>query len=460
MDGTPAAAAHHAHRHTLTRAEGAAGHALPRAVRAEGTYVYDADGRRYLDGSSGPLAANLGHSVPEIIAAMERQIRLMTFAHGSEFTTEPQERAADLLVTFAPPGLSRVFFVSGGSEATETAIKLARQYWVDAGVPSKYKIIGKRASYHGATVGALSASGFAARRRPYEPLLLPFPHIPEVNCRRCPFGLVYGRCRIECASALDDAIRREGADTVAAFIAEPVSGAANAAVVPPPEYFRVIREVCDRHRVLFIADEIMTGLGRTGANFAIDHWQVTPDIITCSKGLGAGYIPVGAAIVHERIAERLLAVSGRFVHGHTYAGNPLACATAAAVLEYIREHDLVNAAAHKGELLRRELEPLRSHPRVADVRGLGLMRGVEFTDGATAADAVPEDRPSSLHLGPRVAAAAMRNGLLVYPAGGSLPGTAANQILVGPPLTATEEQIAELGWRLRQSVDEAFATAS
>lgn len=420
-----------------------------RATRAEGVYMYDDAGRRYLDGSSGPLAANLGHGVPEILAAMERQLHLMTFAHGSEFTSEAQERAADLLVTFAPPGLSRVFFVSGGSEATETAIKLARQYWVDAGTPTKYKIIGKRASYHGATLGALSASGFAARRGPYEPLLLPFPQIPEVHCRRCPFGLEYGRCRIECASALDDAIRREGPDTVAAFIAEPVSGAANAAVVPPPEYFPAIREICDRHGVLFIADEVMTGLGRTGANFAIDHWHVVPDIITCSKGLGAGYIPVGAAIVRERIADRILAVSGRFVHGHTYAGNPLACATAAAVLDYIRTHELVAAAGRKGGLLRDELEPLRSHAAVAEVRGLGLMWGVDFQ--------VPAGHPAAAAPGPAVAAAGMRNGLLVYPAGGSLPGTVGTQILVGPPLTISADQIAELGRLLRQSVAEALA---
>ncbi|HEV2356465.1 MAG TPA: aminotransferase class III-fold pyridoxal phosphate-dependent enzyme, partial [bacterium] len=296
---------------------------------------------------------------------------------------------------------------------------------------------------------ALSASGFAARRGPYEPLLLPFPQIPEVHCRRCPFGLEYGRCRIECASALDDAIRREGPDTVAAFIAEPVSGAANAAVVPPPEYFPAIREICDRHGVLFIADEVMTGLGRTGANFAIDHWHVVPDIITCSKGLGAGYIPVGAAIVRERIADRILAVSGRFVHGHTYAGNPLACATAAAVLDYIRTHELVAAAGRKGGLVRDELEPLRSHAAVAEVRGLGLMWGVDFQ--------VPAGHPAAAAPGPAVAAAATRNGLLVYPAGGSLPGTVGTQILVGPPLTISADQIAELGRLLRQSVAEALA---
>lgn len=423
------------------------------AVRGEGVYVYDAEGRKYLDGSSGPLAVNLGHGVPEILAAMERQLRALTFAHGSEFTTEAQERAADLVVTFTPPGLSHVFFVSGGSEATETAIKMVRQYWVDAGRPSKYKIISKRASYHGATLGALSLSGFAARRAPYGPLLLPFPQIPEVHCRRCPYGLTYGRCAIECATELESAIRREGADTVAAFIAEPVSGAANAAVVPPPEYFRLVREICDRHDVLFIADEVMTGFGRTGAKFAIDHWGVVPDLLVCAKGLGAGYIPIGAVVAHERIGDEILRVSGRFIHGHTYAGNPLACATAAAVLEYIQAHDLVAAAKRKGAVLERELAPLKEHPRVAEVRGLGLMWGIEFSEPGQP-DA-PRQEPA-VPPGPAVVAAALRNGLLVYPAGGSLPGSVSNQILVGPPLTITEEQIAELGRLLHQSITDVF----
>lgn len=422
---------------------------LIRAASASGIYVYDTEGKRYLDGSSGPLAANIGHSIPEILAAMERQLHRMTFAHSAEFTSEAQERAADLVVSFAPPGLSRVFFVSGGSEATETAIKLVRQYWVDAGRPTKYKIISKRASYHGATLGALSASGFASRRKPYGPLLLPFPQIPEVHCRRCPYGLTYGRCAIECATGLEVAIQKEGAETVAAFIAEPLSGAANAAVVPPPEYFPIIREICNRYDVLLIADEVMTGFGRTGANFALDHWKVTPDILVCAKGLGAGYVPIGAVVAHERIADQVVRASGRFIHGHTYAGNPLACATAAAVLEYVRTHALVAAARRKGEVLRRELEALRPLPGVVEVRGLGLMWGIEF--------AVPPTHPAAAAPGAAVVAAARRSGLLVYPAGGALPGSVVNQILVGPPLVITEDEIAELGRLLRGSVQEAFA---
>ncbi|HET8998858.1 MAG TPA: aminotransferase class III-fold pyridoxal phosphate-dependent enzyme [bacterium] len=432
--------------HVLYRA-GPAGRV--RAARAAGASIYDVEGRRYLDGSSGPLASNLGHSLPEIVAAITEQLGRMTFAHGSTFSSDAQERAADLVIRFAPPGFTRVFFVSGGSEATETAIKLARQYWVDAGRPRKYKVVSKRASYHGATLGALSASGFAARRAPYDPLLLPFPQIPEVHCRRCPFGLTYGRCQIECATALDDTIRREGADTVAAFIAEPVSGAANGAVVPPPEYFPLIRQICDRHDVLFIADEVMTGFGRTGANFALDHWHVAPDIIVCAKGLGAGYVPVGAVIAHERISEQIFRTSGRFVHGYTYAGNPLAWATAVAVLTYIETHDLVAAARRKGEILRRELETLSPLRGVVEIRGLGLMWGVEF--------AVPPDHPAASAPGEAVVAAAFRNGLLVYPSGGALPGSTVNQILVGPPLTVTPSEIAELGALLRQSVAEALA---
>jgi adenosylmethionine-8-amino-7-oxononanoate aminotransferase len=425
-----------------------AGTARVRAARASGVYIWDIEGRRYLDGSSGPLAANIGHGVPEVLAAIREQLGRMTFAHGSAFTSDAQERAAALAAGFAPPGLNRVFFVSGGSEATETAIKLARQYWVDAGRPGKFKIIGKRASYHGATLGALSASGFAARREVFAPLLLPFPQIPEVHCRRCPFGLTYGRCAIECADTLDAAIRREGPETIAAFIAEPLSGAANGAVVPPPEYFPRIREICDRHDVLFIADEVMTGFGRTGANFAIDHWGVTPDLIVCAKGLGAGYVPVGAVIAHERIAGEILRASGRFVHGHTYAGNPLACAAAAAVLEYVQAHDLVAAARRKGERLRAELETLRGLSGVDDVRGLGLMWGVAF--------AVPEGHGAAAAPGAAVVEAAFRRGLIVYPSGGALPGSTVDQILVGPPLTITDAELAELGELLRASIRDAL----
>jgi adenosylmethionine-8-amino-7-oxononanoate aminotransferase len=279
--------------------------------------------------------------------------------------------------------------------------------------------------------------------------LLPFPQIPEVHCRRCPFGFTYGRCQIDCATALDDTIRREGADSVAAFIAEPVSGAANGAVVPPPEYFPLIRQICDRHNVLFIADEVMTGFGRTGANFALDHWHVIPDLIVCAKGLGAGYVPVGAVIAHERISEQIFRTSGRFVHGYTYAGNPLACATAVAVLTYIETHGLVAEARRKGEVLRRELETLSPLRGVVEIRGLGLMWGVEF--------AVPPDHPAASAPGEAVVAAAFRNGLLVYPSGGALPGSTVNQILVGPPLTVTLSEIAELGALLRQSVEEALA---
>jgi adenosylmethionine-8-amino-7-oxononanoate aminotransferase len=424
-------------------------HARVRAARASGVYIWDVDGRRYLDGSSGPLAANIGHSVPEVVRAMREQLERMTFAHGSTFASDAQERAADLVVEFAPPGFTRVFFVSGGSEAVETAIKLARQYWVDAGRPEKFKIIGKRASYHGATLGALSVSGFAARQDLFAPLLLPFAHIPEVHCRRCPFGLEYGRCEIDCASALDAAIRREGPETVAAFIAEPLSGAANGAVVPPPEYFPRIREICDRHDVLFIGDEVMTGLGRTGANFALDHWAVVPDLIVCAKGLGAGYVPIGAVIAHERVAGEILGRTGRFVHGHTYAGNPLACAAAAAVLEYVKAHDLVAAARRQGVRLRQELETLAALPGVEDIRGLGLMWGVEF--------AVPAGHPAAAAPGAAVVEAAFRRGLLVYPSGGALPGSTVNQILVGPPLTVTDAQLSDLGALLRDSVREALS---
>jgi adenosylmethionine-8-amino-7-oxononanoate aminotransferase len=307
----------------------------PRVVRAEGVWIETEDGKRYLDGSAGALVSSIGHGVREVVEAQARQAGAAAYVHGTQFSVGSQEELASRLAAFAPADLDRVYPVSGGSEATETAIKFARQVQLERGAPEKHLVIGRQTSYHGNTLGALAVSGHAPRRRPYRPLLKEQPHIPAAYCYRCPFGLEYPSCGVRCAQALEEEIVRTGPQYVSAFIAEPVVGAAGGALVPPPEYFDIIRQTCDRYDVLFVADEVMTGIGRTGRNFAVDHWGVIPDVITTGKGVSGGYAPLAAMIVREPHFRAIAEGSGGFVHGFTYGGHPSSCAAAAAVLAYM-----------------------------------------------------------------------------------------------------------------------------
>jgi adenosylmethionine-8-amino-7-oxononanoate aminotransferase len=329
-----------------------------------------------------------------------------------------QEDLAARQAARAPGDLDRVYPVSGGSEANETAIKFARQVHLERGAPEKHLIIGREISYHGNTLGALAVSGHAVRRRPYRPLLRDQPHIPAAYCYRCPFGLEHPSCGVRCAQAIEEEIVRIGPQYVAAFIAEPVVGAAGWALVPPPEYFGIVRQICDRYDVLFIADEVMTGIGRTGRNFAMDHWGVVPDVITTGKGLSGGYAPLAAMIVREGHYQAIAQGSGAFVHGFTYGGHPASCAAGAAVLDYIQVHGLVAHAAAMGELLMERLRPLRERRIVGDLRGLGLMLGVEFVRDRTTKE--PFDR--GLRVAERVVEAAFERGLIVYPGIGNADG--------------------------------------
>ncbi|HEX2171601.1 MAG TPA: aminotransferase class III-fold pyridoxal phosphate-dependent enzyme, partial [Dehalococcoidia bacterium] len=357
---------------------------LPTVVRGEGVFLYDESGKRYLDGSGGALVAGIGHGVREVADAVAQQMAQVSYAHGTQFTVPAQTALAARLADLTPGDLSRVYLVSGGSEATESAIKLSRQYQVAAGRAEKHLVISRWLSYHGSTLGALSMTGHHYRRRPYRPLLIDFPHIPPSYCYRCPFDLTYPSCGIRCATILEDTIRQTGPEYVAAFIAEPIVGAAAGAIVPPPEYFPIIRAICDRYDVLLIADEVMTGIGRTGRNFAIDHWQVVPDLITTGKGVSGGYAPLGALIARESIFETISGTASGFVHGHTYGGHPPSAAAGAAVLKYLTDHDLVEAAERQGEYLFDRLRRLAERPTVGDVRGKGLMAGIEFVrDKAT-----------------------------------------------------------------------------
>ncbi len=422
----------------------------PTAVRGQGIYIYDSTGKRYIDGSAGAAVVGIGHGVKEITEAMVRQAEKISFAHGSQFTSEASIELASKLTRLAPEGMTRVYFLSGGSEAVETAVKLARQYQVERGKPEKYKVISRWTSYHGNTLGALALSGHSGRRRLYFPLMLHTPHIAPAYCYRCPFGLQPEACSLECAADLEKTIRYEGPESVSAFIAEPMVGATAGALVPRDGYFQKIREICDRHDVLFISDEVMTGLGRTGKNFGIDHWEVKPDMIVAAKGLSSGYTPMGAVIVKEEIHRVIREGSGAFVHGHTYSQNPLSGAIGCAVVDYLVKHDLISRSAEMGKYFHRALKSLERHSFVGDVRGKGLFAGIEFVKDKK----TKEPFDAQLRLNGIVGNRAFEKGLITYPGGGGVDGIRGDHLLLAPPFIITEEQIDDLVGILDQTLTE------
>ncbi|HZU08019.1 MAG TPA: aspartate aminotransferase family protein [Chloroflexota bacterium] len=421
------------------------------ATRGEGCYLYDAEGRRYLDGAAGFVVANLGHGNAEVAEAMAAQARTLALAPFTVFVTEPALRLAARLARYAPGDLNHAVFVSGGSEAVEVAVKLARQYWVEVGRPSKYKIIGRWQSYHGNTLGALSIGGNRPRRRPYTPLLLDMPKIPPCYPYRCPPDQPPETWGPRGADYLEAAILEAGPETVAAFIAEPVVGATLGAAPAPPGYFQRIREICDRYDVLFIADEVMTGFGRTGRRFGIEHWEVVPDLMAVAKGISAGYAPLGAVLCTTRIYEafRPPRGSGHFVNLFTYGANPLCCAVGDVVLRLTEEWDLAGRAARLGAYLRERLRPLEASPIVGDVRGLGLMLGVEFVQNK----ATKEPFPPEARVAARVAEAALARGLFVYPGTGTVDGERGDHLMIAPPLIIREAECDELASTLIAAVD-------
>ena len=422
----------------------------PTAVRGEGIYIFDSQGKRYLDGSGGAVVVSIGHNVPEIKQAMLDQPSQIAFANGSQFTSQPAEDLAAKLARLAPPGLDRVYYLSGGSEAIETAVKMARQYQVDRGRPSKYKIISRWTSYHGNTLGALALGGHTGRRRYYQPLIQHTPHIAPAYCYRCPSKLTPQSCQLECADELEQMILYEGPDSVSGFLAEPVVGATAGALVPHPGYFERIREICDRYDVLLIVDEVMTGIGRTGKGFAMEHWDVSPDMIVCAKGLAGGYSPIFCVITREEVHQTIKEGTGHFIHGHTYCQNPLSCSIALAVLNYIETHDLVSSSAARGEHLLRRLESLYKHPIVGDVRGLGLFAGVELVrDRRSRQPFDPE-----LKLAQRISNRAFANGLIIYPGSGGADGISGDHVLLAPPFIISEPEIEELVSLLDASIAE------
>jgi len=424
----------------------------PVAVKAQGVFIEDADGRRYLDGCGGAVVCSIGHGVKEIADVMTSQARRLAFAHSSQFVTREAMDLTARIAALAPGDMKetgRVYLVSGGSEAVETGIKLARQYHVERGRPGKHKIIGRWQSYHGSTLGALSVTGNAARRDLYLPMLQPSPHIAPSFCYRCPLGLEYPECAVSCIDELDTAIHQEGADSVAAFIAEPVVGATLGAVPTVKEYFQRARAICDAHDVLLIADEVMTGVGRTGKNFGIDHYGVIPDLIVTGKGLSAGYAPLGAVIARAPVVEALQRGRGYFEHGFTYSANPLTAAIGSAVLRYLEQHRLIERAASMGKVLGQRMKELkRTHRIIGDVRGLGMLWGLELVkDRAT-----KEPFPPSLKLARRLYEASLAEGLMIYPGTGTREGRDGDHAIIAPPFTITRDELDDLIGRLDRAL--------
>jgi len=430
---------------------------LPVAVAGDGIEIIDSTGKRYIDACGGAAVSCLGHSNQRVIDAIKRQVQQLPYAHTSFFTTDVAEDLADRLVEAAPAGLEHVYFVSGGSEAIEAALKLARQYFVEKGEPQRRHFIARRQSYHGNTLGALAIGGNAWRREPFLPLLIEAHHVsPCYAYRDQQAGETDEAYAQRLADELEQKIVELGAENVAAFVAETVVGATAGAVPPVRTYLKKIRAVCDKYGVLLILDEIMSGMGRTGYLFACDEDGVAPDLLTIAKGLGAGYQPIGATLVSDRIYRTIVDGSGFFQHGHTYLGHATACAAALEVQRVIAEEKLLDNVKARGEQLRASLrEHYGAHPHVGDVRGRGLFVGVELVrDRDSKATFDP-----TLKLHAAVKREAMQRGLMVYPMGGTIDGVHGDHILIAPPFVCTAQQIDTIVERLSGAIDAALASA-
>ncbi|WP_417680321.1 aspartate aminotransferase family protein [Roseibium sp.] len=425
----------------------------PTLDQARGVYMWDVDGKRYLDGSSGAMVCNIGHSNPNVLEAMRRQMEKSTFGYRLHFETEPAERLAEKTASLAPEGMEKVFFVSGGSEAVESAIKLARQNAIATGESQRYKVISRYPSYHGCTLGALALTGYAPLAAPFDPMMQPMPKIPAPRAyldRLDPEDEATGR---HYADMLEERILAEGPETVLAFIVEPVGGASTGALVPPAGYMKRIREICTRYGVLLIHDEVMSGGGRTGKFFAAEHWDVAPDILVISKGFAAGYAPLGAMVASDRIVENVLN-DGGFLHGFTYAGNPLACAAGMAVLEEIEREGMVENAARAGDELKAGLESLMAkYPVIGDVRGKGLLLAFELVSDPETLKPLPRE----LNAYNTLVDIAYDKGLIIY-SRRTRGGYEGDHFLVCPPMIATSAHVGEIIETLDASLAEFLET--
>ncbi|MBX2853669.1 MAG: aspartate aminotransferase family protein [Rhodobacteraceae bacterium] len=450
----------------MSSASTGGGHVFPRRMRGslpvvaggEGCYLVDTDGKRYLDGSGGAAVSCLGHGDAVVTGAIKAQLDKIAFAHTGFFTSEPAEELADLLAAHAPGDLDRVYFVSGGSEAVEAALKLARQYHVERGNVNRTRLIARRQSYHGNTLGALAVGGNEWRRQQFRPLLIETSHIaPCYPYREQHEGESETAYALRAANALEAELLRVGPETVIAFVAETVVGATAGAVAPPPGYFKRIREICDQYGVLLILDEVMCGMGRTGWLFACEEDGVTPDILCIAKGLGAGYQPIGAMLCSTEIYNAVRDGSGLFQHGHTYIGHPTACAGGLAVVSAILERGLLPRVRAQGEMLQAALQArLGQHPHVGDIRGRGLFRGVELVADRT--DKRPFEPNSALAA--RVKAAAFEQGLICYPMSGTIDGRSGDHVLLAPPFIISDAEIDALVEKLAAGIETAIAATA
>jgi adenosylmethionine-8-amino-7-oxononanoate aminotransferase len=431
-------------------------HRPPVAVSGHGAWLVDSEGREYLDASGGAAVSCLGHGHPAVLAAMHEQIDRLAFAHTSFFTTDVAEELAAHLVARAPAGMSHAYFVSGGSEGVEAALKMARQYFLEIGEPQRTRFIARRQSYHGNTLGALAVGGNAWRREPFAPILMPATHVSpcypyrEQRADETPTG--YGE---RLALELNETIEQLGADQVIAFVAETVGGATAGVLTPVPGYFRAVREVCDRYGVLLILDEVMCGMGRTGSLHACEQEGVVPDLLVIAKGLGGGYQPIGAVLAQQKIIEAMSAGSGFFQHGHTYLGHAVACAAALAVQQVIERDALLDRTRQAGARLHHLLkQAFDEHPHVGDIRGRGLFWGVELVHDRVTRQ--PFD--STLRLHARIKREAMARGLMVYPMGGTVDGRSGDHVLFAPPFIATDADLELIADRFHSALDAAISS--
>ena len=419
-------------------------------VRGEGVHVFDEHGKKYLDASGGANASiPIGHGVIPVIDAMIEQARKVSFVPMHLFSNEPAERLCDEIAKIAPSGLTTTWLVNSGSEATDNAVKIVRQYNFERGSNEKLKIITRWQSFFGNTLGALSVGGHTFRRSKYMPLLKEMPHITPAYCYRCWFRREYPDCDIDCATFLEKVVRQEGPSCVAGFIAEPIVGATTGATTPPKEYFPIIREICNKYDMKFIADEVQCGMGRTGKWFALEHWKVAPDLITTAKGLAGGYTPLGAVIVRDSIVEQFIKSKSNIVGGHTSCANPLSSAVGLAVIRYVKENGLIEKCSDIGNYLKKRLTELHEkHPIVGDVRGMGLMIGIEFVKDKK----TKEPFPSEAKIAATVTNEALERGVIVYPGTGTADGILGDHILLTPPFIITKEHADEITSVLDESI--------
>ncbi|MDN4987789.1 aspartate aminotransferase family protein [Bradyrhizobium arachidis] len=431
----------------------------PKAIGGEGVYLFAEDGRRVIDASGGAAVSCLGHQHPRVIAAMAKQASTLAYAHTAFFTSEPAEALAETLVGHEPGGLAYAYFVSGGSEAIEASIKLARQYFIERGEPQRQHFIARRQSYHGNTLGALAAGGNAWRRAPYAPLLsAAFSHVtPAFAYHEKHDGETEAQFVARLAAELETEFQRLGPNSVAAFLAEPVVGATAGAVTAPDGYFKAVREICDRHGALLILDEVMCGMGRTGTTHAWQQEGVAPDIQAIAKGLGGGYQPIGAMLASGKIIDTIRSRSGAFQHGHTYLAHPLACAAALAVQDVIREDNLLERVKQRGKQLEQRLtERFGNHRHVGDIRGRGLFWAIELVaDRASRTSFDP-----ALKLNQKIKAEAFANGLGCYPGGGTVDGVRGDHVLLAPPYIASTDEIDQIVDKLGTAVDDVLRSVN